>query len=168
MKPTISQAVLFAGLLLCLAGCGHDRAGHGHADHEPAVRQADAHQPSEHEAGHEGHGQGPALSLDDGKKWRVDDSTRESAARLTELVGAAPTIASVADARALGQALDDELDTLVKNCTMTGPAHDQLHVFLVAFFPRVTELKEETETSELQHARDQVASLLEAYDSHFE
>ncbi len=150
---TISTIAAFVAL--CLLGC------HGHGDHG-------------HEAGPEGHGAdhedagGLELRLDDGKKWQVDESTRESATRLAALVGGTESIGTVEDARALGKALDGELDTLVKGCKMTGPAHDQLHVFLVALFPQVTALEEQTELADLQVAREEIGELLGAYNAHFE
>lgn len=51
---------------------------------------------------------------------------------------------------------------------MTGAAHDQLHVFLVALFPKVAALKEEKNLQELQRIRTDISSLLAAYEKHFE
>ncbi len=51
---------------------------------------------------------------------------------------------------------------------MTGPAHDQLHVFLVALFPRVEALMKEPDTGALEQAREEIGSLLKAYSDHFE
>ncbi len=153
MNRTSSKIVFLAGVSLFLAGCGH---GHGdHAQSGPATS-------------HESHGSELQLALNDGKKWQVDEPTRESATKIAQLVDEAETLHSVADARALGKALDEELDTLVQNCKMTGPAHDQLHVFLVALFPEVEALKEKTNVEGLQRARSEIGSLLEAYETHFE
>ena len=170
MKTTAPRIAALAGILLCLPGChGHD--GHGHeADRGDEESHAAPENPSHagHEADHESHGTGLQLTLDDGKKWQVDESTRESATRLVALVDGAQTLGTVEAARALGQALDQELDTLVKGCKMTGPAHDQLHVFLVALFPRVEALEEKTELAELQLARTEIGELFEAYGALFE
>ena len=127
--------------LLCLSACHHDPAHSDHdADHESHGSEA---QPSE-EASHEGHDGEMQLTLNDGTKWTVDDHTQASAERLAKLAAEAPAIDSQDAARALGKVLDEELDVLVKGCTMTGPAHDQLHVFLTAFIPQVEKLKNET------------------------
>lgn len=175
MKTTSSKLAVLAGILLYLPGChGHDSQGHGshghgadHGDDEGhAAPQDPAH--TEHGASHASPVGGLQLALDDGKKWQVDESTRESATRLAALVDGAQTLGTVEDARALGQALDQELDTLVKGCKMTGPAHDQLHVFLLALFPRVEALEEKTELAGLQLARTEIGELLEAYETHFE
>lgn len=152
-------------ILLCLSACHHDPSHHEHeADHSSHGSEAQA----SHGAEGGSHGSELQLTLDDGKKWPVDDPTRASAARLAKLAGEAPNLESRDDARALGEALDRELDVLVKGCTMTGPAHDQLHAFLTAFIPQVEKLKHETAVDELRRVKGEVDSLLEAYERHFE
>ncbi len=160
MPRRSSSIPILISMLLGFAGCGHGEHGHG-----------------EQEAGHERHATGPnieshgselQLTLNGGEKWQVDEHTRASAARLAALVGDAQTLGSAEDARALGESLDAELDLLVQKCTMTGPAHDQLHVFLTAFIPQVTTLKGAAEIEDAQPIREEIGSLLEAYTAHFE
>lgn len=151
MHRGASELAAITCLLLCLAGCGHTPEDHG-----------------QHESGHAGHAFGLQLTLNEGEKWPVDEHTRVSAARLTELVGDSEPLLSVEDARTLAEELDEELDSLVKGCTMTGRAHEQLHVFLVALFPKVEELKTRTDVEDLRIARAEIGALLAAYEEHFE
>ncbi len=149
-RGSSSLAVIIC-ILLCLAGCHHSE---DHGQHEP---------------GHDRHASAELqLTLNEGEKWQVDEHTRGSAARITQLVSDSAPIASVEDARALAARLDGELNTLVQGCTMTGPAHDQLHVFLVALFPKVEELKAKTDVEDLRGAGEEIGLLLAAYESHFE
>ncbi len=159
----ITKIIVVTGIVLCLFGCHHEGDGHEADGHQADGHQADGHQADGHEAD-----QGLELTLNDGEKWPVDDSTRESATRLAGLVGGVESIGSVEDARALGKALDQELDTLVKGCKMTGPGHDQLHVFLVALFPQVEALEKQADLAELQQTREEIGGLLEAYEAHFD
>ncbi len=171
-------------ILLFLAGCGHgpdhssdQGTGHGAdqgtdqgtdhgADH--GTDHGTDHGDAAHEPGVEGHGSEFQLTLNNGEKWPVDEHTRQSAARIAGLFSRSETIHTVDDARALAEALDAELDVLVQGCTMTGPAHDQLHVFLVALFPQVKALKEEAEVGDLQMVTEKTGRLLAAYEEHFE
>ncbi len=171
MRPRSSSLSFLACISLCLTGCGHGKHGsaeHGPAEHGSAEHGSAEHGSAEHGPGQEGHGSELGLTLDDGEKWQVDEHTRASAARLAALAGGAEPFRSAQDAHALAESLDRELDLLVQKCTMTGPAHDQLHVFLVAFIPRVAELKEKTEIEDLRRIRAEIGSLLEAYAAHFE
>ena len=161
MKATASTLVV----LLCLSACHHDQAHSGHeADHGSHGSEPRPSSEAEHGSEHSE----LQLTLDDGRKWPVDEHTRISAEKIAKLVRDAPVIRSPDDARALGEALDEELDVLVKGCTMTGPAHDQLHVFLVALIPRVEALSTETDVDALGRIREEIGSLLEAYETHFE
>jgi|APSaa5957512622_1039677.scaffolds.fasta_scaffold43675_2 hypothetical protein len=157
MRMTRLGALLVCALV-CLWGCGHDTEGHGHTDHE-----------SGHESGHdETLVVGVELTLNEGKKWSVDEHTRNSAARITELVAAVEDLQSIEQSKELAAELDKELNGLIQGCTMTGAAHEQLHVFLVAFLPQVGALKEGEDVHALRETREQIASLLVAYEEHFE
>ena len=85
-----------------------------------------------------------------------------------DLIESPAHIESVHDIKALATAFDDELGVLVRGCTMTGPAHDQLHVFLTALFPKVAELKNKTDVKDLRTIREEIASFFDAYQEHFE
>ncbi len=108
------------------------------------------------------------LELNDGQKWQVDEHTRASVGAMTRLIVEASPIHSVEDARTLAAAFDVELKNLIQGCTMTGPAHDQLHLVLAALFPRVQTLKVKTERAELQETQREIRSIFEAYEAAFQ
>ncbi|MCC7510494.1 MAG: hypothetical protein IT464_14120 [Planctomycetes bacterium] len=119
------------------------------------------------------HDHGPAnaaqggLRLDDGRKWQADDHTRASAARMRDAISSADA-STVEAARALGSRLQKELDELIRGCTMTGAAHDQLHVFLGRLMPAVDSLAKAADVAAAEKALASVRELLETYDRHFE
>ena len=68
----------------------------------------------------------------------------------------------------LGATLQGDIDDLIAGCTMAGPSHDQLHVFLMAFIPEVQVL---STTSDLDAGAENVArlkGLMASYGEHFE
>jgi len=152
MRIRTAIAALFC-TTLSLSGCDHHAEGHGHAAHETSQADYDIEL---------------NLTLNDGEKWPTDEHTRLAAARLATRVDAAENIHSQEDALVLAGELDKELESLVQGCTMTGPAHDQLHVFLLALFPKVAALKEEKEVEKLQRIRTDIDALFDAYEKHFE
>ena len=101
----------------------------------------------------------PGLSLNDGKKWQMDDHTRkmfaEMDSRLSEHKG---------ELKKLGEGLEDDLDKLVRGCTMVGGAHDELHRFLIQYLPAVSKL----ENTGSKESLAQVKRLLETYPNFFE
>ncbi|NKB68857.1 MAG: hypothetical protein GKR89_17465 [Candidatus Latescibacteria bacterium] len=152
ISPNVRSA-FFICALLWLAACGHGTDDHGHTSHKTADQA---------------HTTELALKLDNGAKWQVDAHTRQAAKKIVKLVDESAGLKTAAEARALATALDKELAELIKGCTMTGPAHDQLHVFLTAFFAPVGDLQEQTDLDQLQEGQKDLAALLVAYREHFE
>lgn len=154
-------------ILLCASlpiGCGNQSpaptpAPPSEATTAPAAAPTAAPTPDQSEFG---------LSLNGGAKWQVDEHTRSVSLQMTALLNEAGPISSVEDARALGSAFDESLNTLIQGCTMTGPAHDELHVFLLELFPRVSTLSSSTDPVELRKTQQDVELLFAAYGRHFE
>ena len=104
------------------------------------------------------------LGLNNGQKWEVDDHTRSMFAKMTASFMDADHQALEGDGlRDVGAALQADINELIQGCTMTGPAHDQLHVFLMAYMPAVASL---SESGHLEGAK-KIGLYLEQYDEHF-
>ncbi len=105
------------------------------------------------------------IVLDRGKRWQMDEHTRTMFVRMSDaFLGL--DIASLDEdrLRQAGSELQGHLDALVRGCTMQGPAHDQLHVYLTGYMPAVAAL---AETGSVD-AAETVRRYLEAYDTYFE
>lgn len=96
--------------------------------------------------------------LNQGKKWLMDEHTRDMFKVMSERVQ------SGGDSKKLGIALNEDLNQLIQGCTMTGAAHDQLHVFLMPYFSAVNALSETGSESALK----EVKQALTDYQSYFE
>jgi hypothetical protein len=136
MKSIFILSLLFAAALF-FAACDHGANSH-------------AHGPADHAA--------QALKLDDGRRWKTDEPTRASVATIKERV-ADKTL----EGKALGDALDKELQKLIQGCKMTGEAHNQLHYWLEPFMGHVKDLREGK-----AGAADKVKASLAEYDKYFE
>ena len=127
----------------------------------PAVA-ADEH-PHAHESA-------PQLSLNDGQKWVADKHTADSVASMRSAVAASPAkapAAPVTDLRALGTQLQEQLQTLIRGCTMTGAAHDQLHTWITLLAPEIQALIK-TEQPATGHATlEKISGLLVSFNEHF-
>ena len=105
----------------------------------------------------------PSFGLNDGERWQMDPHTRESMGRLLPLLRDG-SVSGPEQAKHI----DKELGVLVKGCTMTGPAHDELHVFLGALFPRVGALSKEPSADKLQKLRTDLNILASDYEGTFQ
>ena len=116
----------------------------------------------------ESHGHGPIeLTLNDGKKWQADQHTRESILGIREAMTTKP-VNSPDETQALGHDLQRRLRVLVSGCTMTGEAHNQLHVFLEEFMPAADSLASQPDEEKARETLAEMHHMLERYDEHFE
>ena len=109
----------------------------------------------------------PELVLDGSQKWQVDAHTR---AVMTELRAtlASATVTTAEDAAALSATVQGQLDRLIAGCTMTGAAHDELHVFLLAFLPEVSALKTDPNVHVASRRVEALRAHVAGYDEAFE
>lgn len=165
---------LLLALLACAPG-GHGAAQHDAVQHDAAQHEAHT-DPTQHDAAsHDAHAATAApaapgalaLVLDEGEKWQMDAHTRQAMGQLRAALSSTE-LATAADAQALAATLQGHLDALVQGCTMTGAAHDQLHVFLVAFMPAVKALGNAPDPATARQQQDQLVAMVAQYDQHFE
>ncbi len=148
----VVAAMLSVMALFSLSACHHDDHSHEHqtAAHDHHTQVAD-----------------PTLSLtlDGDKKWLMDEHTRRVVNTMLDRIKlsklAEPNEASRLQ---LGKELKDDIQDLIRGCTMTGAAHDELHRFLAAYIPQVEALNEK---GELEHFH-KVVELIESYTDYFE
>ncbi len=98
------------------------------------------------------------ISLNDGLRWEMDDHTRTMFKAMAERIEAGGDVSTV------GNGLKSELDRLIQGCTMTGEAHDQLHVYLSNLIPAIHEVSENGSDESLKN----VEGLLKEYPKYFE
>lgn len=83
------------------------------------------------------------LSLNNGEKWQSDESTRNHAMKLSTIFNAFAnrSRAGIADYQSLATEAQTELNGLIKDCKMSGPDHDALHLWLEPILNSTAELK---------------------------
>jgi hypothetical protein len=154
---------LLCGLVLLLlaltAGCGGDDTGHdagsagaGQATSGHARKAAAEPAPLTHD-----------LHLNGVEKWQMDEHTRTVFTKMTgRLEGKSGDDAAVWK-QAAGE-LNDDITELIQGCTMQGPAHDELHKYLVLYIPAVDKLA----ASNTKQSAERVQELLDLYPDYFE
>ena len=155
MKPgLIAAGVLVAAALLASCGDGSDGS---HAD------EVDSH--SSHSVSTAAEDGLDGLELNDGHKWQMDDHTRSVFAKMAaSFLSADHRSLEGEGLKKAGSDLQADINELIRGCTMTGAAHDQLHVYLTGYMPAVAAL---SESGRLDDAK-KVAHYLERYDEYFE
>ncbi len=106
------------------------------------------------------------IQLDNGDKWLANIKTTEGVNRMLKLISESKT-ETVEDYLSLANKLNDRKNTLVKECTMTGPSHDNLHMFLHPLIEKIDVLLETKTTEESAETLKSITDNLNAYNTYF-
>ena len=108
-----------------------------------------------------------AIELNEGQKWIVDDSMmvhiRNMETDVNDFVGTALT-----DYQTLATSLQENINLLTSNCTMTGKAHDELHKWLLPYIDTVDEFAAQTEVSTYVNLLDEIKISFTTFNQYFQ
>ena len=79
------------------------------------------------------------IQNDNGTKWQADKPTNEGVQQLQNTINT-QTASTLEDYLKLAKQLNDEKNLVVKNCTMEGPSHDNLHIWLHPLIEKIDAL----------------------------
>lgn len=126
----------------------------------------------EHADDHDHHHDGgdKVLALNNGQKWKADDITNEHVGNLINITDEfnAETAETPEEIHQFADKIQDELNLLIKDCTMDGPDHDTLHVWLEAVLNGVKEVKKKNDLSETKHSALELIENITKYKEFFE
>ena len=101
------------------------------------------------------------LQLNNGEKWKLDEATRQNMKEIKAYISQA----SHANGVLSGEELQKYADKLIKECHMSGPDHDALHVWLGSFLQHVQALKNNRDAESASHALHED---VKEFDTYFE
>ncbi len=110
------------------------------------------------------------LQLNNGVKWLSDSSTDQNVLQLQHSVAQFRKIAlpDLNDYHQAGKALQSDLQTLIKQCRMTGPEHDALHVWLEPLLVLVKNLNAAENTDRAGQEMDEIERRVNLYAEYFQ
>ncbi|MFA5620796.1 MAG: hypothetical protein WDA08_10875 [Weeksellaceae bacterium] len=160
------RTIAAAALLLAYIGCKQNTSNTNEEDHTTHTHHAE-HE-DEHE--HTTENQELVLTLNDGQKWKADESTNFHTANLMKLSAdfKAENQNSPEAAHAFADKIQDELNLLIKGCKMQGPAHDALHIWLKDVLDDVKQLKTVETEEDAGSAADKLMTDIGKYNDFFE
>ena len=163
MSYRIIQILPVAIFVIFIASCRENNNRSDSNNKHPTVSDDHSHPVHDHSQKTKISG----MKLDKGKKWKMDEHTRSMFKKMVSSFTASDH-STVAGLQKSGVQLKGEINDLIKGCTMTGDAHDQLHVFLTGYIPAVELL---ASSNDLESGRDQamkVKVFIDMYDDYFE
>jgi hypothetical protein len=160
----LPKLFLAAALMIVFTACNN--ADTTSANTETVHEHAQPHDTAMHN--HEAkatHG----LSLNNGAKWQTDESTRKHAATLNNMVGdfEKQTVKSLSAHHSFADKMQEALQQLINDCTMEGPDHNALHLWLEPVLNDVKHLKNTDNEEEAKNAATVLSEDVRKFNQYF-
>ncbi len=166
MKKTILTTVIISALLI---SCNETKHKEESTDTVETTKGVHEHEMEEMSV--EMHSLNNAwvneIKLDNGSKWQANTETTEGVDKMLNLVKSSDP-KTVEDYHALASKLNEDKNFIVKKCTMEGPSHDNLHVFLHPLIEKIEALEKVSTTDEGAETAASIKENLEGYYNYFQ
>ena len=106
------------------------------------------------------------IELNNGSKWQANIETNEGVERMKKSLKT-QTTNSLEDYSKLVEQLNVDKNYVIKNCTMKGDSHDNLHVWLMPLIEKIEALSEAKTLEEAAKLKQSIEENVNAYDSIF-
>jgi hypothetical protein len=149
-----TSKIIYGILFLFVSGCNQqDSVKDEHDGHAATTEQPN-------------HSNEKTLTLNEGKKWKLDDPTRTNINALKQVVEKAAKETGP-DYITLSVQLQAATNKMVSECKMSGKDHDMLHVWLENYLSALKDLKS-SEAIVQQAAFHKIEEQLNSFDQYFE
>ena len=107
------------------------------------------------------------IQLDNGAKWEANPETNEGVAKMkSALAQSHPKELNAY--HELAETLNNDKNFVIKECTMKGASHENLHVWLLPLINKIDALKEVKTLEEAHQIYKSIEQNVNAYDTYFE
>ncbi|MEY8020892.1 hypothetical protein AB8P51_08680 [Muriicola sp. SD30] len=106
------------------------------------------------------------IVLNNGFKWQANQETTDGVVAMLALIGKSK-LSSREDYKKLGDSLNEVKNTVVKECTMKGASHDNLHVWLHPLIEKIKLLQNTGSVEEGAKLTSNIKEHLEGYYEYF-
>ena len=107
------------------------------------------------------------IELNNGSKWQANLETNEGVERMKNSLKTQSTN-NLEDYSKLVELLNVDKNYVIKNCTMKGDSHDNLHVWLMPLIEKIEALSEAKTLEEAAKLKKSIEENVNAYDTYFQ
>ncbi len=110
-----------------------------------------------------------ALSLNNGEKWQSDESTRNHVMKLSKTFKelGAKGRSEISDYQLLASEAQGELEGLIRDCKMSEPNHDALHLWLEPILQSTADLKNAKSLDEAEVISGAIIQDIDKFSTYF-
>ena len=166
MKKTLLTSVIIA---LIFTGCNNKKAEKATDYKSDQNVEAVSNAPhDDHQLSDDGLGNNwtTEIETNDGAKWEANAETNEGVLKMQNLLKTQSTT-TLEDYHKLAEQLNSDKNYVVKNCTMKGASHDNLHVWLLPLMAKIEALSETQSLADASQIKRSIEENVNAYSDYF-
>lgn len=109
------------------------------------------------------------LTLNQGKKWLSDENTRNHVNKLSDILSAfsSKSRSGISEYQSLASDVQTELNGLIKDCKMSGPDHDALHIWLEPVLNSTAKLKDSQTMEDAEALVESLVKEINKFNTYF-
>lgn len=107
------------------------------------------------------------ITLNDGNKWQANAATNEGVLKMKNSIKIHETN-SLQEYYQLAKQLDSDKNFVIKNCTMKGASHENLHVWLLPLMAKIEALSKTKSIEVASKLKQSIAENINEYANYFE
>lgn len=106
------------------------------------------------------------IQMNNGKKWLSNAETNEGVLKMQKSLK--EQTSTLADYHKLATQLNEDKNFVIKNCTMKGSSHDNLHIWLLPLVDKINALSEAQTVEVASRLKQSIEENIKAYYTYFE
>lgn len=107
------------------------------------------------------------IVTNNGAKWQADAKTNEGVKKMQSTIKM-QTTSTLDDYHKLAEQLNDDKNFVIKNCTMKGDSHDNLHVWLLPLMAKIEALSETKTLEDAVKIKKSIEENVNAFNIYFQ
>ncbi|WP_299054304.1 hypothetical protein [uncultured Polaribacter sp.] len=107
------------------------------------------------------------IKLDTDAKWQANSETNEGVQKMKNSIKEQKTN-TLSEYHQLAQKLNNDKNYVIKNCTMKGDSHDNLHIWLLPLLAKINILSEVKTIKEALKIKESIKDHINKYEDYFE
>tara|TARA_R110002051_G_scaffold324641_1_gene422910 strand:- start:5940 stop:6431 length:492 start_codon:yes stop_codon:yes gene_type:complete len=107
------------------------------------------------------------IKMNNGDKWQADAKTNEGVQKMQNTIKL-NAINALDDYHQLAIRLNDDKNNVIKNCSMTGASHDNLHIWLLPLIEKIEALSKAKTVEDAAKIKRSIEENINGYDAYFQ
>lgn len=107
------------------------------------------------------------IVMNNGAKWEANAETNEGVQKMQNTIKL-NAINALDDYHQLAIRLNDDKNNVIKNCSMTGASHDNLHIWLLPLIEKIEALSKAKTVEDAAKIKRSIEENINGYDAYFQ